>query len=676
MINFDKISKIKSKKDIKKFKIEEPIFLNNYLFHYLIMTNNIKGMEIATHPIYMENDEGLQGFHLAAKVASETKSLNMLKMLIKKYPEYASNINYLNETFLDYMDISDDIITIIEENKTIDWYRILINNRKSDEEEGTSFINRIFFDGSLKLIFFIISLVNKLKKTNKSFNWNEIDSTPVYQLLFNNNLKTKDIITIIKLIGIEDIIQMLDSEGKSIIYPIIISGNHTILKYLIKMEISLDKYTPIYTWHPFITSYNFETKNNNGKNKYKMSKLIWDHIKEDHDFNSTNKFGENIAFSILNTRLKTAQGDLDLELDILKRNTIWNKVNVDKNSILHLLINLSFDKYHKSLKNININKTQKDSKNKSILDNASGKWLTFLKTLNSEKETCTKNTCTKIDKYDLVNSNTFSSSILDAGLFFIHLDKKYKNLYIPKYSDKIETDMFWENGFDYPDAFINTYNNFPWTIYWQDQYNYHIHPHLNQLINANKNKDKYDYAFVLLSVILPHGGLHAMMLYYDFHNNFIERFDPYGNTHDIDLHIDSILEEELTWNTGFYYLNVKKYLPVAGFQNLSDENNILLQKPGDFGGYCLAWCLWYLEHRIKNYKFSAKQLIQKSITKLLMRENNLIEFIRNYANQLDKNRLKLLEEIGIPKNRTSNQKFNSNEDKLIFKYIIGKLTIS
>ena len=59
-----------------------------------------------------------------------------------------------------------------------------------------------------------------------------------------------------------------------------------------------------------------------------------------------------------------------------------------------------------------------------------------------------------------------------------------------------------------------------------------------------------------------------------------------------------------------------------------------------------------------------------------MRENNLIEFIRNYANQLDKNRLKLLEEIGIPKNRTSNQKFNSNEDKLIFKYIIGKLTIS
>ena len=68
-------------------------------------------------------------------------------------------------------------------------------------------------------------------------------------------------------------------------------------------------------------------------------------------------------------------------------------------------------------------------------------------------------------------------------------------------------------------------------------------------------------------------------------------------------------------------------------------------------------------------------MIEKSITKLLNRENNLIEFIRNYANQLDKNRLKLLEKIGIPKNRTSNQKFNSEEDKKIFQYIIKNTTL-
>ena len=60
MIDFDKISKIKNKKDLKKFKLDEPIFLSNYLFHYLIMTNNTKGIKLHKFPIYKENNEGLQ----------------------------------------------------------------------------------------------------------------------------------------------------------------------------------------------------------------------------------------------------------------------------------------------------------------------------------------------------------------------------------------------------------------------------------------------------------------------------------------------------------------------------------------------------------------------------------------------------------------------------------------
>ena len=81
--------------------------------------------------------------------------------------------------------------------------------------------------------------------------------------------------------------------------------------------------------------------------------------------------------------------------------------------------------------------------------------------------------------------------------------------------------------------------------------------------------------------------------------------------------MDDVLEEELTWNTGFYYLNVKKYLPVSGFQSMSDELNELKEKPGDFGGYCLAWCLWYLEHRIINNKYTAKKIIPKLLNKIL-----------------------------------------------------------
>ena len=55
-----------------------------------------------------------------------------------------------------------------------------------------------------------------------------------------------------------------------------------------------------------------------------------DNIKDTHNFNSTNKYGENIAYEIMNTRLITSFGNLDIEKDVLKRNTVWNKFNVDK----------------------------------------------------------------------------------------------------------------------------------------------------------------------------------------------------------------------------------------------------------------------------------------------------------------------------------------------------------
>jgi hypothetical protein len=618
------------------------------------------------------------------KVSNQHQKIILIQQnnfLLKNNSEYATNTNYIGETFLDYLDISDKLIEVIKTNDKINWNIMLLKKSEIDEDK-ISLLEKIFHNGTLKLINFIIDIIYK----DTNFNLKELNTYPTFELPFNKNLKTKEIISILEKLEKLDksrVIDILDTQGKTIVYAVIIANNYELLKYLIDKELDMDKYTSVYTWHPFISCYNFETNNSSGKSKYKMSKLIWNNIKDTHNFNSTNKYGENLAYSIMNSRLISSFGDYDLELDILKRNTVWDKINIDKLTIFNVLVNLSFEKYYKVLeknkKNIKVNVTQRNSNNETILDIAKGKWLEFIKKLpnnKNEKECNKKNeNCISLENYKFSNSNTFSSTMLDAGLFVIHFENKYKNLYIPKYIDKVETNMNWENGFEFPDNFLNEYNNFPWVIFWKDKFNYHIHPYLNQLINSNKNDNKYDYSFVLLSVQLPHGGLHAMLLYYDLRNNFIERFDPFGNTHDIDVDIDEILEEELTWNTGFYYLNVKKYLPVAGFQNLSDETNVLNLKPGDFGGYCLAWCLWYLELRIKNYRFTAKELVSKAITKLLNKENSLIEFIRNYANNLDKKRQEQLVKIGIPKNRTTNQKLKPHEDRLIFNYIKDKTTL-
>jgi len=663
MIDFNKISKIKTKKDIKKYKIDEPLFLSNYLFHYFIMTDNLKGVELVKHPIYKENNEGLQGFHLAAKVYSETKSLKMLKLLFKKYSDYASNINYFNETFLNYFGVSDDLITLIKENKDVHWDILLTHEIETDNNSKKSFLLDIFYEGSYKLITFILDKF--------IIDWKELRMIPFFQLPHNNNLKTKEIINILEKIKKKGDLGILNHNGSSIVFSVIKSQNLDLLKYLIKNDLEIDKYIPIYTLHPFIFAYEHDILHNKGKDQYKISEYIWSQIKKTHNFESTNKFGENLAYSVIKIRSMNASGSDKLEKDILKRNTVWNKPNVDRKTILHLLIILPFKKYSKLIKHCKVDIKQKDSNDKTILDYAGKDWKEFLEKqpkIESKNDVVFK-------EYKFADTNSFSSTIIDSGLLFIHLDKKYKNLYIPKYLSKIENNLEWDGGMILPHPLVEDYNNFAWVIYWEDKNNYMIHPQLNLLINAKKNDDKYDCATVLLSVRLPHGGLHAELIYYDFRNNFIERFDPYGNSFDIDPDLDDILEEELTWNTGFYYQNVKKYLPVSGFQSLSDELNELNEKPGDFGGYCLAWCLWYLEHRILNNRFTAKKLIPKLLDKILKSKNSLIEYIRNYANDINKHRLKLLKKIGIKKNRLTNTTFTYQEEAKMFQFMIKETTI-
>ena len=51
-VNLVEISKIKNKKLLNKYSLKEPIFLNNYLFHYLILTDNLTGLKLTKFPIY------------------------------------------------------------------------------------------------------------------------------------------------------------------------------------------------------------------------------------------------------------------------------------------------------------------------------------------------------------------------------------------------------------------------------------------------------------------------------------------------------------------------------------------------------------------------------------------------------------------------------------------------
>ena len=98
--------------------------------------------------------------------------------------------------------------------------------------------------------------------------------------------------------------------------------------------------------------------------------------------------------------------------------------------------------------------------------------------------------------------------------------------------------------------------------------------------------------------------------------------------------MDDILEEELTWNTGLTYLRPDKITPNVSFQSIADENNMSNLKRGDFGGFCLAWTLWYAESRLKNPKVEPLILVKKLIKRINNLNIKFVEYIRNYSNKM------------------------------------------
>jgi hypothetical protein len=151
----------------------------------------------------------------------------------------------------------------------------------------------------------------------------------------------------------------------------------------------------------------------------------------------------------------------------------------------------------------------------------------------------------------------------------------------------------------------------------------------------------------------------------------IERFDPYGNTINADGDMmDKILKEELCSTTKMSYCGPDCYFPVAGFQTISDENNLLNQKMGDFGGYCLAWCFWYVEHKLNNMNVEPKDLIRKTMNRFMSMKIKPMEYIRNYANYINKYRVDFLKKIGIPENMATNEHFSKHDYSLLEKALI------
>jgi hypothetical protein len=622
-LDFKKIVEIKSNSDLSKFKLNEPLFYNNYLFHYLIIFNKLDILKLHNFPIYKENDDGLNGFFLAAK----HNNILIIKYLINNYSQYIYNRNLNDELFTDYLEYNS-IVKLL--NFDLDW-NILLENK----------IDELYYNlknDDLNL------LLKKIKPNNHYLSY----------ILLNPNLKSSQIITFLKLLI--NNINMRNYEDQTIIFQALDRKEIDVIKFVLSSNVDIDYYTIFNTFHPLKTAINI--------NFMEAADLIWNKIKNTFNYEATNRNLENIAHFLLKKKITDK-----LAIEILSNcsSFVWTQKNVNKKTPVDFLIEYDYDKFNFLLKGKEVNFDFSDKYEKT---NNLTKWLNFLKTLKKYEE----NNNIVLQKNNYSHINQFQSRFKDMSFYLLHLKDKYKNLFFPSINDiqlSNLTDLD-EINIEWPDSILEYNYIFPWIICYQNDEEYWIHQQLNNIINTQRRIKKYDFGFCYLSLRTIDNGLHANILIYDFDNFTIERFDPYGNTVCYDKNLDEILEEELTWNTGLKYIKPSDYMPVSGFQTVSDELNPLKQKVGDFGGYCLAWCIWYLEHRILNKNINSSNLVKKLLRKLSSDKDSFIETIRNYANKFNESRLNYLKEAGIDNKIISNMAYSVNVDNKLSNFIFKK----
>ena len=642
--------KIINIKNLDNFILNKPIFQQNYLFHYLIELDNIDGLKLSKWPIYIENNDGLNGFHIAAK----QDNLKILEYLIENYPEYIYNRNSNNNRFSFYLNVKY-FSHLIKKYPNLNWDDLIINGSRINNEV-------------LKII--IINLkYNKLLDFLKIYNIKPTDTNNflhgiVKSILLSPNEKIK----LLDNYSEKELNIKPNNDGTGLILTALDTNIEEIIDYLLRRNIDLNYYNLYKTQSPLNLALSYDIMSNTN-----FSKKIFE--KTDPEFLKTfNKELNNIIHLCLILRLNKNELDLSpkkyIELDILKKfdSYLWNQLNIDKISPLELLVDLDYNIYSELIENKISIHPNVIKKIKDVNNSYYKKWLLLFEKQPVYTEDIND---VIIDNNKYSHYTLFQSTFKDVGIFALYLNNKYKTLLIPNIHSYLIKNLIFENGFPFSDDLIVKESIFPWIISYYSNTEYYIHPYLNNLINAERYNKEKRFCIVFLSLSYDQ-ILHANILIYDFKNLTIERFEPFGNTSLIENNLDDVLEEELTWSTGFKYLRPRDFLPFAGFQTISDENNLINTKAGDFGGFCLAWCLWYVETRIKNPDIEPKILVIKVINKLNKLDFKFSEYIRNYSNKINKKKMEYIKNIGINNKEISNLYLTSKNDSILTRFLIKK----
>lgn len=171
---------------------------------------------------------------------------------------------------------------------------------------------------------------------------------------------------------------------------------------------------------------------------------------------------------------------------------------------------------------------------------------------------------------------------------------------------------------------------------------------------------------------------HANLIIIDKRFKTIERFEPNGSEEPNDYHYNNIILDfslksyfENYFND-YEYLEPLDFLPVISLQSLESYESKNHKRIGDPGGFCVVWCVWYLEQRLK-YIVHPKKLIAKLIINIKIKNISFKNLIRSFSNEILIIRDNILNELNIDINDIINNNINRSQILNINQLILDQI---
>lgn len=666
----------------KTLDIFAPIVNGNNMFHFACIRGNTEVIEqmlkLESIKIYDSNDDGDTGCHLLAK----NEWSNILCSTVAKYPKFLKLRNYNNKLVISYTldnpQLFNKIYEIMDEN---DYCKYLNTIDTDDRTVVLDLIDKFQFNNMPYL-----NTIQKMCSCNIDMNIPHNSPPLLYAIMHKMNNVAKIMIT-----NCETDVNITNSKFVSPLMVACQQNSIQICSELLKKGANVNyggaenDYVPI----------NIAVMNG----FWKLCELLMTNDK--FNYNQKDKRLNIPIFYAIDSYMRSKMPEKIMSQFVTHSDLM--SPNIENTTPLHMLskhnLLVKFQEILTS-KKIDINQANRFNQTSLSLSPMTDENLCeYVESLRLKGNTQKLKVDIKLNKPPTSTSNfgIFNPDIIHNAIYTIYLLNSYDTLSMP-FQIEDEDKKVWsmwqlENQLAIPQnpmglLFMrvvsiytaNLYCMLPFIIFWHNKDLHYVYDQTKIYLRRSINTTK---RFVLLKLtIFPHTSItHANVILYDTELNNARRFEPYGDweyndAYVMDTYIKKLFIKCLPKDKRetFTYLRPKDYLFNTQFQLVSSDHNDINKKLGDPAGYCLAWCFWFVELKLKNPDILDVELVSQGLQDIIDEadkkdRNPLMTYIRNYAVHLDNQKNQILTAMNIPVNEHYELTYSEEKINKISKYI-------